>query len=203
MGKGQRTQPPNQWVPGSLSFGVKRSGREGDDSPPSSAEVKEWVGLYLHSPNTPSWRGAQLKHRDNFTFTFLYIQEDLLQSSWTHLITPSRNFVGLRWRSLFLPCNALLTTLHPLLENVLQTVDHFEVSCLGAPFSWLEKPRNRMGRDLDWILCSAWKKWIGRTSLEHPPYSPELSTDEKCIQNFLSENLKGRYYAGDLDTDWG
>jgi hypothetical protein len=21
-------------------------------------------------PNTPSWRGAQLKHRDNFTFTY-------------------------------------------------------------------------------------------------------------------------------------
>jgi hypothetical protein len=37
--------------------------------PPYSAEVKEWVELYLHSPNTPSWRGAQLKHRDNFTFT--------------------------------------------------------------------------------------------------------------------------------------
>jgi hypothetical protein len=44
---------------------------------------------------------------------------------------------------------ALLATLHPLLENVLQTVDYFEISCLGAPFSWLEKPRNRMGRDLD------------------------------------------------------
>jgi len=28
------------------------------------------VELYLHSPNTPSRRGAQLKHRDNFTFTF-------------------------------------------------------------------------------------------------------------------------------------
>jgi hypothetical protein len=39
---------------------------------------------------------------------------------------------------------ALLTTLHPLLENVMQTVDHF-----GAPFSWLENPRNRMGRDLN------------------------------------------------------
>jgi hypothetical protein len=26
--------------------------------------------LYLHSPNAPSWRGAQLKHRDNFIFTF-------------------------------------------------------------------------------------------------------------------------------------
>jgi hypothetical protein len=36
------------------------SGREADHSPPSSAEVKEWVELYLHSPNTLSWRGAQL-----------------------------------------------------------------------------------------------------------------------------------------------
>jgi hypothetical protein len=26
--------------------------------------------LYLHSPNTPSWRGGQLKHRDSFTFIF-------------------------------------------------------------------------------------------------------------------------------------
>jgi hypothetical protein len=51
-----------------------------------------------------------------------------------------------------LASDALLTTLHPLLENVLQTVDHSEIYCLGAPFSWLEKPRNRMGRDLD---CTA------------------------------------------------
>jgi hypothetical protein len=43
-------------------------GREADHSPPSSAEIKEWVELYLHSPNTPSWRGAQGEHRDNFTF---------------------------------------------------------------------------------------------------------------------------------------
>jgi hypothetical protein len=30
------------------------------------------VELYLHSPNTPSWRGAQREHRDNFTFTFYF-----------------------------------------------------------------------------------------------------------------------------------
>jgi hypothetical protein len=36
------------------------SGRETDHSPPSSAEVKEWVELYLQSPITPSWRSAQL-----------------------------------------------------------------------------------------------------------------------------------------------
>jgi hypothetical protein len=41
--------------------------------------------------------------------------------------------------------DALLTTLHPLLENMLQMVDHFEISCLEAPFSWLEEPRKRMG----------------------------------------------------------
>jgi hypothetical protein len=45
--------------------------------------------------------------------------------------------------------DALLTTLHPLLENVLQIVDYFEISYLGAPFSWLEKPRNHMERDLN------------------------------------------------------
>jgi hypothetical protein len=57
------TQPPIQWVPEALSLGVKRPGREADHSPPSSAEVKECVELYLHSPNTPSWHGAQLRHR--------------------------------------------------------------------------------------------------------------------------------------------
>jgi hypothetical protein len=35
-------------------------------APPSNAEVKECVELYIHSPNTPSWRGAQLKHRNKF-----------------------------------------------------------------------------------------------------------------------------------------
>jgi hypothetical protein len=48
-----------------------------------------------------------------------------------------------------LAIDALVTTPHPILENVLQTVDHFEISYLGASFSWLEKPRNRMGRDLN------------------------------------------------------
>jgi hypothetical protein len=47
------TQPPIQWIPGALSLGVKRQGREADHSPSSNAEVKEWVELYLHSPCTP------------------------------------------------------------------------------------------------------------------------------------------------------
>jgi hypothetical protein len=65
------TQPPTQWLTGDLSLEVKRPGREADHSPPSSAEVKECVELYLHSPNMPSWRGDQLKNSDNCTF-YLY-----------------------------------------------------------------------------------------------------------------------------------
>jgi hypothetical protein len=52
------TQPPMQWVSGAPSLWIRRPGREADHSPPSSAEVKECLELYLHSPNTPSWRGA-------------------------------------------------------------------------------------------------------------------------------------------------
>jgi hypothetical protein len=52
------TQPPIRCVPGALSLRVRRPGREADHSHPSSAEVKECVELYLHSPNTPSLRGA-------------------------------------------------------------------------------------------------------------------------------------------------
>jgi hypothetical protein len=67
--------------------------------------------------------------------------------------------VGTLWRwghCLFfkvlpLASNTLLTTLHPLIENVLQTTDHFKICC-GAPFSWLEKPKNHMGRDLDCMV---------------------------------------------------
>jgi hypothetical protein len=73
------TQDPVQWVLEALSSGVKRPRREADHSPPSSTEVKEWVELYLHSPNTPSWRGAQLMHRDNFVTHIL----DFLEMKWS------------------------------------------------------------------------------------------------------------------------
>jgi hypothetical protein len=89
------------------------------------------------------------------------------------------------------------TTLHTLLENVLQTVDHFEISCLGAPFSWLEKPRNRMGRDLNSILCSAWKKLIGGTPLEHPQYSSDLAPCDFWAFPIMKRELRGKKFRSD------
>jgi hypothetical protein len=44
------TQHPIQLLSGALSLGVKRQEYEADHSPPSSAEVKECVKLYFHSP---------------------------------------------------------------------------------------------------------------------------------------------------------
>jgi hypothetical protein len=44
------SQPPIQWVPGALSAGVKRPGREADHPYPSSAEVRECVELTSTPP---------------------------------------------------------------------------------------------------------------------------------------------------------
>jgi hypothetical protein len=96
-----------------------------------------------------------------------------------------------------LASDILLTTLHPLLENVLQTVDHFEISYVGAPFPWLEKPRNRMGLDLNWILCSDWKKWVGRTPSEHPPYSPDLAPCDFWAFPTMKREFRGKKFRSD------
>jgi len=63
------TQPPSQWVRGALSLGIKRLGREADHSPAPSVEItNEWRHTST-PPIRPSWRGAELKHGDKFTFT--------------------------------------------------------------------------------------------------------------------------------------
>jgi hypothetical protein len=66
------TQPPIQWVPGALSLGVKRPGREADHSPPSSAEVKN-AWSYTSTPKYVFMAWCLVKHRDNFTFTFYLV----------------------------------------------------------------------------------------------------------------------------------
>jgi hypothetical protein len=43
------TQPLIQWVLGALSPGVKRQGREADNSPPAGAEVKK-MWIYTSTP---------------------------------------------------------------------------------------------------------------------------------------------------------
>jgi hypothetical protein len=57
-----------QWVPGALSLGVKRTGREAYHSPPSSAEIKN-AWSYTSTPQYVFMAWRFVKDRDNFTFT--------------------------------------------------------------------------------------------------------------------------------------
>jgi hypothetical protein len=66
------TQLPIQCVPGALSPGVKRLGREADHIPPSTAEVKN-VWSYTSTRQYVFMAWYFVKHRDNFTFTFTYV----------------------------------------------------------------------------------------------------------------------------------
>jgi hypothetical protein len=51
------TKPPIQWIPGALSVGVKRPGREADHSLPSSAEFKNaWI--YTSAPQYAFMAGS-------------------------------------------------------------------------------------------------------------------------------------------------
>jgi len=56
-----------------------------------------------HSPNTPLWRGAQLKHRENFTFT-LFIFTHFVFYTWISI-----SGIGYRltwtWRSNSAACH--------------------------------------------------------------------------------------------------
>jgi hypothetical protein len=88
----------------------------------------------------------------------------------------------------------LLTTLHPLLENVLQTVDNFEISCLGAPFSWLEKPRNLMGRDLDCmadVLIGFHRSTFSKTNTE---FNSDLAPCDLWAFPTMEREIRGKKF---------
>jgi hypothetical protein len=66
------------------------SGREADHSPPSSAEIKEWVELCLHGV-VFGWG----EHRDNFTFSLLYKKTHIM-SIFCGSLTTAWRALGLR-----------------------------------------------------------------------------------------------------------
>jgi hypothetical protein len=93
------TQPPVQWVSGTLSLGIRQLGHEADSSPPFSTEVKN-VWSYASTPVTSSWHGTQLnsgyifmawclvKHR-NSTFTLASCKMDVILNQYTLTLNPS------------------------------------------------------------------------------------------------------------------
>jgi hypothetical protein len=64
----------------------------------------------------------------------------------------------------------------------------------------LEKPRNHMGKNLNWILCWAWKKWISGTPLEHMLYSPDLAPCDFWTFPTMERELQGKKFRSDQQS---
>jgi hypothetical protein len=96
-----------------------------------------------------------------------------------------------------LASDARFTTLHSLLENVLETIDHLEISCLGAPFSWSEKPRNSVGRDLDCIedvLMGFYRSTISKPKTE---FNSDLAPCDFWALSFMKQELRDKKFRSD------
>jgi hypothetical protein len=61
-------------------------------------------GAIPHSPNTPSWLCAQLKHRSNFTFTFTLVVYGMITNDVS-------DYINLLARIAHIICN------HPILRS--------------------------------------------------------------------------------------
>jgi hypothetical protein len=92
-----------------------------------------------------------------------------------------------------LASDALLTTLHPLLENVLQPVCCKLQADNGTGgfdlLICLEKPRNRMGLMFEWGQPSS--------PLEHPAYSPDLAQCDFWAFPTTKTEPPGKKFRGD------
>jgi hypothetical protein len=90
--------------------------------------------------------------------------------------------------------DALLTTLYPLLEKVLQTVGDFEISCLGASFSWLEESINRMGRDLNCmadVLMGFHRSTFSKPNTE---FNSDLAPCDFWAFSIMKRELRGKKF---------
>jgi hypothetical protein len=110
--------------------------------------------------------------------------------------------VEVRWRSLFrsISIGKRCTTYNAPPTSRKRAAVRWSLRnfMLRSSLSWLEKPRNRTRRNLNWLLCSAWKSWIGGTPLEHPPYSPDLAWMERCKKCIIA--CQGRYFEKEAVT---
>jgi hypothetical protein len=96
--------------------------------------------------------------------------------------------------------DALLMTLHPFLENMLQTIDHFKISCLGAPFSWLEKSRNCMGQDLDCIADVLTRLHWSTFSKPNIEFNSDLAPCNFWAFPMMKRELQGKKFWSDRQS---
>jgi hypothetical protein len=123
------------------------------------------------------------KHRFMTSFAThrsLNLYEGRLQSSWTHLITPSRNVVEVRWRSLFRSTSfsKRCTSYNAPPTSRKCAADRWSLRNFLSPWSSLftvGKAQKSHGARSELNSVFGLEKWIGGTPSEHPPYSLDLA----------------------------
>jgi hypothetical protein len=85
----------------------------------------------------------------------------------------------------------------PLLKNMLQTVDHFEISCLRASFSQLEKPRNCVVQDLDYMVDVLMVFHQSTFSKPNAEFNSDLATCNFWAFPTMKRELQGKKFRSD------
>jgi len=133
------TQPPTQWVPGSRSPGLKRPRREPDHPPPYSVWVNECVELYVHAPNTSSWRGAQLRAGTTLLlpFTFTLILWKMRRAETDYLSYPSCHIIPTAAENTHVigECGLLYFYTHSDIKLMLFSIQYYDIY-LKLQVSW-------------------------------------------------------------------
>jgi hypothetical protein len=141
--------------------------------------VLYWL-VRRHLFTVKCWRSGSCR---NFPFSVWTCPQSLttiywsrLQSSWTHLITPSRNSVEVRWRSLFrnTSLGKRCTSYNAPLTSRKRAADRWSLRNF-LPRSSLfivRKAQKSHGTRSELNSVFGLENWIGGTPLGHPPYSP-------------------------------
>jgi hypothetical protein len=138
------TQLPIQWVPGALSLGLKRPGREADHWPHLVPRSKNEWG-YTSTPQYVFMAWCLVKHRDKFIFYLYYCY-----------CFPSSQQLLFSWRCLYISqcCNVWTVSRTHCIQYFVKWTT---VNCLRRDFYVSSNGSDIKGLKLDWSLCSA--KW--------------------------------------------
>jgi len=143
------TKPPIQWVPGALSPGIKRSGREADHLPKSDTGVKNaWrCASILPYVFSSWWLSAEyvfiawyfVKHRDNFTVTLRYSSIRLVVGGvYYHQMGGSLSPIDMWELGVMWSCVNMATTCRRVVMR--RTVSQRNTACwVGGGRTWSEE----------------------------------------------------------------
>jgi hypothetical protein len=94
------------------------------------------VEPYLHSPSTPSWRGAQLKHRGKFTFTLPFHYYPPIYFYVAQVVSSSQVYLTFLYEFLTAPLRATCPTHLMLLDLISLMIRRAEImKLLSMSFS--------------------------------------------------------------------